>query len=73
MTVRAGATATRDSSASSNAGERAVGGGGSSSDGFLYDSGPSATSGTPTDWVASAEQPDESDASVQAFVICAAP
>jgi hypothetical protein len=73
VTVRLGAASTRDSTAECNPGERAVGGGGFSSDGLLYDSSPSATGGTPTDWNASAEQADGSDATVQAYVICAAP
>ena len=51
----------------------ALGGGGTSSDGFIYDTSPNVGSGTPTGWVASAEQADGSDAQVQAWVVCGAP
>ncbi len=73
ITVRTGAETTRDASADCNTGEAAVGGGATSSDGFIYDTSPNVASGTPTGWVASAEQSDGSDASVQAWVVCAAP
>jgi hypothetical protein len=73
ITVRTGAETARDASADCNAGEVALGGGGTSSDGFIYDTSPNVGSGTPTGWVASAEQTDGSDAQVQAWVICGAP
>jgi hypothetical protein len=74
VTVRLGPdSATGTSTATCNTGERAVGGGGFASTGFLYDSSPNATSGTPTDWVASAEEPGGMPGQVQAYVICAAP
>jgi hypothetical protein len=74
VTVRLGPAASGTSTATCNAGERATGGGGFSSDGFLFDSSPNATSGTPTDWVAQAELGDGSGpAQVQAYVICASP
>jgi hypothetical protein len=73
ITVRTGATEMRDASANCQAGEAALGGGGSTSDGFIYDTSPNVASGTPTGWVASAEMPDGNDASVQAWVICGAP
>ena len=75
VTVRLGPDSpTGTSTASCNPGERAVGGGGFSPDGFLYDSSPNATSGTPTDWVASADTDFMgTPAQVQAYVICAAP
>jgi hypothetical protein len=75
VTVRFGASAPRDSTAFCSVGERAVGGGGFTSDAnsFLYDSSPSQTSGTPTSWDASAEDTSGADATVQAYVICASP
>jgi len=73
VTVRSGPTATTNSTASCAGGERAVGGGGFSSNGLLYDASPSQSSGTPTSWDAAAEQPDGSPAEVQAFVVCASP
>jgi len=73
VTVREGASAAPTSVADCEPGERAVGGGGFTADGALYESAPSATSGTPTDWVASAQTASGADAQVQAWVICAAP
>jgi hypothetical protein len=72
ITVRTGAEATTDASANCEAGEVALGGGGTT-DGFLYDSGPNVGSGIPSGWLASARNADDSDATVQAFVVCAAP
>jgi hypothetical protein len=59
--------------ASCNPGERAVGGGGvaESSDGVLWLSAPTQTSGTPTSWDAAALGSAGDD--VKAYVICAAP
>lgn len=73
ITVRTGAVTPTDASADCNAGEVALGGGGTSSDGFIDDTGPNVTSGTPTGWQASAAQSDGSTADVQAFVVCGAP
>jgi hypothetical protein len=77
VTVRLGPLATGgDSIADCLPGERATGGGGfvSEEGGFLFDSSPTATSGTPTDWEAEAElAADGTPADVQAYVICAAP
>jgi hypothetical protein len=73
ITVRTGAVTTTDASADCATGEAALGGGGTTSDGFIYDTSPNVTSGTPTGWVASAEQADGSTATVQAWVVCAAP
>ena len=52
--------------------ERAVGGGGSAPDGWLYQSGPNVASGTPTGWTAAADD-GAGDVNVTAYVICAAP
>jgi hypothetical protein len=72
VTVRLGPEESPRSTASCQPGERAVGGGGYSPDGFLYDSSPSVTEGTPTDWQVAAH--DGTDfATAQAYVICAAP
>ena len=73
ITVRTGAETARDASADCNAGEAALGGGGTSSDGFIYDTSPNVSSGIPSGWVASAEQADGTDAQVQAWVVCGAP
>ena len=73
VTVRLGPESIPRSTATCQNGERAVGGGGFSIDGFLYDSSPSATDGTPTDWQAAAGTADGGMATAQAYVICAAP
>jgi Collagen triple helix repeat (20 copies) len=54
-------------------GEKATGGGGSSTNGFLVNSLPTPVTGTPTGWTAEAELANGSPASVEAWVICAAP
>ena len=73
ITVRSSSVETTDAFADCEPGEAALGGGGTSTDGFLYDSSPDVATGTPTGWVASAEQSDGSPANVQAWVICGAP
>ena len=74
LTVRTGAETSGDASADCNTGEAALGGGATSSDGYIYDTSPNVGSGTPTGWVASAAHPaDDSAAQVQAWVVCAAP
>jgi hypothetical protein len=71
VTVRLGPEESPRSTATCQPGERAVGGGGYSVDGFLYDSSPSVTDGTPTDWQAAAGTPDGGFGTVQAYVVCA--
>jgi hypothetical protein len=73
VTVRPGASASGTSTASCNQGERATGGGGISSNGFIVDSTPSPQSGTPTGWQAQADDGGGNPANVQAFAVCAAP
>lgn len=77
VTVRGGAEETGTSTASCQTGERAVGGGGISSNGVLYNTTPSEVSGTPTAWEASAVTGTGTGtgtaADVQAWVVCAAP
>jgi hypothetical protein len=73
--LRSGPVALGFSTATCNPGERAVGGGGFTSDpqSFLYNSAPSVVSGTPTDWEAGAETTAGLPAEVQAYVVCASP
>jgi hypothetical protein len=71
--VRVGPEDSPRSTAKCQPGERAVGGGGFSVDGFLYDSSPSVTEGTPTDWQAAAGTPDGGFGTAQAYVVCASP
>jgi hypothetical protein len=52
------------------AGQRATGGGGTTTTGFLVDSSPEPLTGTPTGWFA--ESSDAGD-TVDAWVVCAAP
>jgi hypothetical protein len=73
VTVRSSPEETNSATADCNTGEAALGGGGTSSDGFIWDTGPNVNSGTPTGWTAQALQADGSDATVQAWVVCAAP
>lgn len=76
VTVRAGATELGLSIASCTGAERAVGGGGftdPADGGSLYESAPSVETGTPTDWIASAQDSAGVDVDVTAYVICAAP
>jgi hypothetical protein len=72
VTVREGAPGVNRSNASCQPGERAVGGGGTTSNGVLDESKPTPTGGTPTGWTATAYD-GMSTADVQAFVVCAAP
>jgi hypothetical protein len=73
--VRSGPEAEGISVASCNPGERAVGGGGTTPAGFLWDSGPTENAGqVPTGWVAQADDDGVDPApTVQAWVICASP
>lgn len=75
VTVRTGPLDIGTSTAECQPGERAVGGGGFTTelDAFLFDSSPSVASGTPTDWQAGASTTAGDDAEVQAYVICASP
>ena len=73
VTVRVGPEQSPRSTASCQAGERAVGGGGFTADGFLYDSSPSVTEGTPTDWQAAAGTDGGGFGTAQAYVICVGP
>jgi len=74
ITLRAGPEQTGTSTANCQAGEAALGGGGVSIDGLLWNSSPSTTGGTPTDWEASAVETDGvTDATAQAYVVCAGP
>jgi hypothetical protein len=77
VTVVAGAPALGLSTAQCPAGQRATGGGGTVAAGevgYLWDSGPTVATGTPTGWQAQADLvATGADANVQAFVICAAP
>ena len=59
--------------ASCDTGERAVGGGALSSDGYLVAVGPNVTSGTPTGWAAQADDGFGGDAHVRVSVVCAKP
>jgi hypothetical protein len=54
-------------------GERAVGGGALSDDGFLVGVGPNVSSGTPTGWAALAVDGMGADAHVRVSVVCAKP
>jgi hypothetical protein len=57
-------------------GEVATGGGGVSSDGFIYQSYPTPVSppeSIPIGWIASAHKMDGTDASVTAWVVCVLP
>jgi hypothetical protein len=77
VTVRPGPEGLGASTASCIGSERAVGGGGVTpdADSFLWVSKPNVDSGTPTGWVAQAVVAGGlgTDASVTAYVICAAP
>ena len=74
VTVRSSAEQSDSATASCQPGETALGGGGTSSDGLLWDTGPVQESGTPTQWIAQAVQGDGSTtALVRAWVICGAP
>ena len=75
VTVRSsGAEEPDTATADCNAGEAALGGGGTSSDGLIWDTGPKEATGTPTGWTAQAVQGDgTSSAMVQAWVVCGAP
>jgi hypothetical protein len=53
------------------AGQKATGGGGFSSNGFLVDSQPDPATGTPTGWQAQADLAAGGPANVQAYVVCA--
>jgi hypothetical protein len=72
VTVREGTPGVNRSNASCQPGERAVGGGGTTSNGLLDETKPTPAGGTPTGWTATAFD-GMSTADVQAFVICAAP
>jgi hypothetical protein len=74
VTMRPGTTELGSSTATCTGAERAVGGGGFADiAGLLTESAPSIESGTPTDWVASAENAAGMPVNVTAYVICAAP
>jgi hypothetical protein len=76
VTVRVGADVGGTSTASCQAGERAVGGGGVATgvDGVLWASNPTPTSGTPTGWEADAvDRAAGTTDTVQAYVVCALP
>ena len=76
VTVRVGPEVSAVSTASCNAGERAVGGGGVAPGvaGALWDSSPTQASGTPTSWNAQAIDVTTGAAdTVQAYVVCASP
>jgi hypothetical protein len=76
VAVRVGPEIADTSTASCNPGERAVGGGGiaTGTDGVLWNSTPTQTSGTPTSWDADAVDLTAGTVdTVQAYVICAAP
>ena len=75
ITVRSSGAEEPDSAtANCNPGEAALGGGGTSSDGFIWDTSPLEGSGFPTGWVAQAVQSDgTTSAMVQAWVVCGAP
>jgi hypothetical protein len=76
VTVRAGTTQSGFSIASCTGAERAVGGGGFTDPvdgGSLYESAPGVETGTPTDWIASAQDSTGADVDVTAYVVCAAP
>jgi hypothetical protein len=72
VTVREGAPGVNRSNASCQPGERAVGGGATTSNGVLDESKPTPTAGTPTGWTATAYD-GMSSADVQTFVVCSAP
>jgi Collagen triple helix repeat (20 copies) len=72
LTVREGPDTADFSSVTCFPGERATGGGGIT-DGLLSDSTPGEVSGTPVSWEAAAENANGTSASVQAWVVCAAP
>jgi Collagen triple helix repeat (20 copies) len=77
VTVRLGPEELGSSIADCLPGEKATGGGGFVTEvgGYLFGSAPRATTGTPTDWEAEAELVTDppQPATVQAYVICAAP
>ena len=73
ITVRTGGPTSGSASADCVTGEAALGGGGTSPDGFIWDTGPNVETGTPTGWVASATDADGIDVPVQAWVVCGAP
>jgi len=77
VTVRVGPDVAGTSTASCQSGERAVGGGGiaTGTDGVLWASNPTPTSGTPTGWEADAvvRTGVTTSDTVQAYVVCAAP
>lgn len=75
VTVRHGEETLGEATASCLEGERAVGGGGYTPDptSFLWASAPATEVGTPTAWVASAQDTTGAEANVTAYVICAAP
>jgi hypothetical protein len=73
VTVRTSAEELGLTTISCAPGERAVGGGALSTDGFLVGNGPNVTSGTPTGWAALADDGAGSDAHVRVSVVCAAP
>jgi hypothetical protein len=64
-----------DSFVNCPAGQRATGGGGvvTQATAWLVDSRPNVDAGTPTGWIASAETVAGVSATVQAYVVCAAP
>jgi hypothetical protein len=72
VTVREGTPGVNRSNAGCQPGERAVGGGATTSNGLLDETKPTPSAGTPTGWTATAYD-GMSTADVQAFVICAAP
>jgi hypothetical protein len=73
VTVRVSDEGLGVTTVSCDAGERAVGGGALSSDGFLVAVGPNVTSGTPTGWAAQADDGGGGDAHVRVSVVCAKP
>jgi hypothetical protein len=76
VTVRTGGAANDDATADCLPGEKAVGGGGftGSPGAFVYYSAPLPDTGTPTGWEVAAESATGGGpATVQAYVVCAAP
>ena len=75
VTLRLGPDQSGSSIASCLPGERATGGGGfvTQADSFLFDSSPPTNAQPPTQWQAQAETALGAAATVQAYVVCAAP
>ena len=72
ITVRESVPTSGDAEVFCDAGEAALGGGGTAAaDGYLIDSRPAAGNGeTPAGWLASAEDAAGADVNVVAFVVC---